>query len=166
MDKRYLLMLLIIIVCCINLSIIVNNSDIVGSASIGVENYLFSVPEGFNLYENDGHSVTIQNKDNITMYIETNLSNNDNYNSRLNYIENGTGDTILSKGTVSIENISVYTVYYRTSDNVNQSAFYFEKDNEPFKIVASNFNYNNDRDLILDYSTFIIKSLKDNYKMG
>jgi len=166
MDKRYLLMLLIIIICCINLSIIVSNSDIVGSASIGVGDYLFSVPQGFNLYESDGHSVTIQNKNNIAIQVETNLSEKDTYYSSLNYIENRTNATILSEGTISIENISVNTVYYMTSDNKNMSALYFEKDNTPFKIIVSNFNYDNDRDLTLDYSTFIIKSIKYNYKMG
>lgn len=166
MDKRYLLILLIIIICGINLSIIANNSDIVGSTSIGVGHYLFSVPEGFDSYEDNGNSVTIQNKNNITIYIETNLGNNDTYYSRLNHIENRTNATILSEGTISIENISVNTVYYMTSNNNNRSVSYFEKDNTTFKIIVSNFNYNDDYDLTLDYVTFIIKSLRDNYKKG
>ena len=166
MDRRYLLMLIIIIICCINLSIIVNNSDIVGSASASVENYLFSVPEGFSLYETNGDSTVIQNKNNnIDIRVETNLNNRDNYYERLNYIENETNNTILSEGTVSIDNITVYSVYYKTNDDINKSAFYFEKDNRQFKILVSNFNYD-DRELTLDYVTYIIKSIKYNNKMG
>ena len=167
MDKRYLLIIIIIIVCCANLSIIVNNSDDVGSASVSIGKYLFSTPKDFSLSENNGNSAIINNeKNNMSIYVETELSDSDNYNRRLNYIENGTNDTILSKGTVSIEYLTVNSVYYKTTNNNNQSAFYFEKDNTPFKIVVSNFNYNNDRDLTLDYITFIIKSMTYDYKTG
>ena len=79
MDKRYILMLIIIILCCINLSIIINNSDEVGSASVSIGKYLFSVPEGFNLDENNGNSAMIKNKNNTNIYVETNLNEYDTY---------------------------------------------------------------------------------------
>ncbi len=163
MDKRYLLILAIVIICCINLSIIVNNSDIIGSASVSAGNYLFSAPEGFSLYENNGNSAVIRNN-NMSIYFESDLSDSDSFDKRLNYIENETSDTILSKGTLSVENISVNTVYYKTPDNDNNSAFYFEKENATFKIIISNFNYNTDRDLTLDYVKSIIQSTHLNYK--
>lgn len=167
MDKRYLLIFIIIIICLANLSIIVNNSDVVGSASVSVGKYIFSIPKDFSLDENNGNSAYIENKNNnISIHIETNLSDSDTYNRRLNYIENETNNTILSKGTVSIENITVHTVYYKTMKNNNKSAFYFEKNNTQFKIIVSNFNYNEDRDLTLDYITFIIKSMEYDYKTG
>ena len=167
MDKRYLLIIIMIIICSINLSIIVNNSDVVGSASVSIGKYLFSTPEGFDLTENNGNSATIKNKNNnMIISVETNVSDTDNYYSRLNYIENNTNFTILSKGTVSIENISVSTAYYKTITNNNRSVFYFEKDNTQFKIKVSNFDYTKDRDLTLDYITFIIKSIEYDYKMG
>ena len=45
MDKRYILILIIIIICFINLSIIVNTSDEVGSAILnsGAQNLLWSL---------------------------------------------------------------------------------------------------------------------------
>ena len=156
-------MLIIIILCCINLSIIINNSDEVGSASVSIGKYLFSVPEGFNLDENNGNSAMIKNKNNTNIYVETNLNEYDTYKERLNHLGNETNSTILSKGTVSIENLPVSTVYYRTEYD-NMSAFYFEKDNTQFKIIVSNFDYDNERDSILEYATFIIKSIKYDYK--
>ena len=164
MDKRYFLILIIIIICCINLSIIVNNSDTVGSASTSIGKYLFSVPEGFSLYENNGNSAVIQNENNTTIYVKADVSDSDNYLKRLDYIENDTTDIIISKGSFSIDNISVDAVYYQSTSKVNKSTFYFEKDNTPFKISMSGFNYNNDRNLTLDYVTHIIQSTHLNYK--
>lgn len=165
MDKRYLLILIMIIVCCINLSIIVNNSDVVGSASVSVGKYLFSVPEGFDLHENNGNSAILKNNENkITITFECNLSDSDNYDTRLGYMENDTKYTVLSKGSLTVENIHVDTVYYQTRDNVNKSAFYFEKDDAPFKIDISNFNYNNDQNLTLDYVSHLIQSTHLDYK--
>ena len=165
MDKRYLLMLIIIIICCINLSIIVNNSDIVGSASVSAGKYIFTVPEGFNSYESNGNSTIIKNNENnISIYFEGSLSKSDSYDKLLKYIEDETTDNILSKGTLSIENITVKTVYYQNTDKNNESAFYFEKYNIPFKIIVSDFNYNADYNLTLDYVTSIIQSTHLDYK--
>ena len=165
MDKRYLLILIIIIVCCINLSIIVNNSDTVGSASAIAGKYVFSIPEGFTLNDNNGNSATIKNNENVTIYYESDLSDSDTYNSLLNHIENKSNNKILSKGTFNLENISIDTAYYQTNDTY-KVAFYFEKDNTPFKIIMSNFNYDTDRNLTLDYATYIIQSTRFDYKTG
>ena len=163
MDKRYLLILVVIIICGINLSIIVNNSDTVGSTSVSVGKYLFSMPEGFNTHENNGNSIVIQN-DGVSIYFDTALDSSDTYNNRLKYIDNQTQDKILSKGTLTIDNIEVNSVYYQDVNHTNNSAFYFEKNNKPFKIIVSNFNYNNDRNLTIDYVTQIIQSTHLDYK--
>ena len=165
MDKRYLLILIIIIVCCINLSIIVNNSDTIGSASAIAGKYVFSIPDGFSLYENNGNSATIKNNEDVSIYYESNLSDSDTYDSRLNFIENKTDYKLLSKGTVNLENISIDTIYYQINDTY-KVAFYFEKDNTSFKIIMSNFNYDTDRNLTLDYATYIIQSTRFDYKKG
>ena len=165
MDKRYLLILIVVIICCINLSIIVNNSDVVGSASVSVGKYLFSMPEGCHMYKDNGDSVVIQNNNNnMAIYYETDLNDADTFNKRLNYIDNGTTYKILSQGTLTIENITVNSVYYQSVNHTNTSAFYFEKDNNQFKIMISNFNYNNDRNLTIDYVTQIIQSTHIDYK--
>lgn len=165
MDKRYLLILIIIIVCCINLSIIVDNSDTIGSATVSAGKYVFSIPNGFSLYENHANSAIVQNNNGLNIYFESKLNDSDTYNNQLNYIDNKSDDKILSKGTINIENISVNTVYFQTKENTNKSIFYFEKDNVPFKIVISNFNYNTDRNLTLNYVQLIIQSTHFNYKM-
>ena len=164
MDKRYLLILVVVILCGINLSIIVTNSDVVGSASVSVGKYLFSIPEGFSVDENNGNSVVIQNKDKVTIYFNSNLGSVDNYDNQLKYIDNTTTYKILSKGSLTIDNIKVDSVYYQNENHTNFSAFYFEKDNNPFKIVLSNFNYDNDRNLTLKYVTDIIQSTHLDYK--
>lgn len=164
MDKRYLLILVITLVCCINLSIIVNNSDIIGSASGTAGKYTFSLPQGFSLHSNMDNSAEIRNNNGMNIYLESNLTDSDKYDNRLNFIENDSNSQILSKGTINIENISVHTVYFQTANNTNKSVFYFEKFNTPFKIVISSFNYENDRDLTLNYVTLIIKSIRLDYK--
>ena len=163
MDKRYLLILIIIVICCVNLSIIVTNSDIVGSASASAGKYLFSIPEGFSLYENAGNHAIIQNHEGVKIYFESDIKNSDTYDNRLNYIENESDMKILSEGTITIENITVDVGYYQTN-NTNKSVYYFEKNNTPFKIVMSDFNYDTDRNLTLDYATLIIQSTRFDYK--
>lgn len=164
MDKRYLLILIIIVVCCINLSFIVINSDVVGSASVSVGKYIFSMPEGFSLSQDNGNSVVIQNGDGVVIYLESDLSESDTYAKRLVYIENETDDEILSEGSINVSDISVDVVFFQSTNNTNKSTFYFEKDNVPFKMVMSGFNYNADRNQTLDYATFIIQSLHKDYK--
>lgn len=164
MDKRYLLILAVIILCGINLSVIVTNSDIIGSASVSVGKYLFTMPDGFDIHENNGNSVVIQNKDKVTIFFDTKLASADNYDKRLKYIDNETTNKILSKGSLTIDNIKVDSFYYQNENHTNLSAFYFEKDNNLFKIVVSNFNYDNDRDLTLKYITDIIQSTHLDYK--
>lgn len=164
MDKRYLLILAVIILCGINLSIIVTNSDVVGSASVSVGKYLFSMPEGFDISENNGNSVVIQNKDKVIIYFNTNLDSVDNYDNQLKSIDNTTTYKILSKGSLTIDNVKVDTVYYQNVNHTNISVFYFEKENNPFKIVLSNFNYDNDRNATLNYITDIIQSTHLDYK--
>lgn len=164
MDKRYYLILIIIFVCLLNLQIIVNNSNEVGSASVSAGRYLFSIPNGFSLYGDSDNSAYIQNADGLKIYFESYLRDSDTYNMQLNYIDNETSDKILSEGTINIENISVNVVYFQTTNNTNKSIFYFEKDEVPFKIVMSGFNYNTDRDLTIDYVTLIIKSTRFDFK--
>lgn len=163
MDKRYLLILVIIIICCVNLSIIVNNSDIVGSASASAGKYLFSLPDGFSLQESSGNSTVIQNNKGVRIYLESSIDKSDNYNRTLDYLENESDIEVLSEGTLNIENITVDTVYFQ-SNNTDRVAYYFEKDNTPFKIVMSNFNYDNNRNLTIEYVTDIIQSIRFDYK--
>ena len=164
MDKRYFLILIIIFICCINLSIIVINSDVVGSASTNAGKYIFSIPKEFSLYENRGNSALIRNNDNMSIYFESNLSDSDTFNNKINHLENNTDYRLLSKGTLNIDNISVNTVYFQTTNNTNYANFYFEKDNIPFKLVMTDFDYNTDRNLTLEYATFIIQSIHFDYK--
>lgn len=166
MDKRYILILIIIIICLANLSIIVNNSDVVGSATATAGKYLFSVPHGFSLFEKHSNSAFIRNNDDMSIYYQSDLNNSDTYDKRLSYLDNESDDKILSKGSFNLDNISVDTVYYQTINNTNKSAFYFEKNNTQFKIIMSNFNYNTDRNLTLEYATIIIRSTHYDYKLG
>ena len=63
MDKRYLLIILIIGICAVNLYLISNTSDVVGSAYVDVGNYTFSLPNGFVLDSDKGNQVSIINSD-------------------------------------------------------------------------------------------------------
>ena len=86
------------------------------------------------------------------------------YDNQLKSIDNTTTYKILSKGSLTIDNVKVDTVYYQNVNHTNISVFYFEKENNPFKIVLSNFNYDNDRNATLNYITDIIQSTHLDYK--
>lgn len=165
MDKRYLLILIIIVVCCINLFFIVENSYDIGSASATVGRYTFSMPSGFSLYNsNTNHAYIHNDENNISINYDYDISKKDTYESMLNYINNQTDDKVLSNGTIKINDLEVDAVYFQSDNHTNESAFYFEKDNVPFKLMLSGFNYDKDYDLTLDYVKFIIQSTRFDFK--
>lgn len=166
MDKRYGLILIIIIVCCINLFIISNSSDVVGSATTECGNYMFSMPLGFTLYDSGNNHVLIHDsKTGMNINVYSNLDKSDTYNNKIKEIK-GEGFTIVSNGTINVGDIDVKSIYYTKNDSThpNRSTFFFTKDNEKFRILITDFDLNSDRNATIDYVSDIINSIKYNYK--
>ena len=167
MDKRYFLIIIIICVCCINLYLISNVSDVVGSASVDVGNYTFSLPEGFTFYGDHSNGVSISNNDIrmlIGLYVP--LENKDTFVNKFNDINTSDRYDIISNGTINSGGIVIDSLYYRdVNDLTNYSTFYFTKFNQNFRILLIGFNYDLDKNKTIDIVTAIVNSIRDNYKV-
>lgn len=166
MDKRYGLILIIIIICCINLFIISNSSDVVGSATTECGNYIFAMPQGFTLYDSDTSHVLIHDsKTGMNINVYSNLGRSDTYDNKIKEIKSE-GFTIVSNGTIKVDDIDVKSLYYTKDDatHPNRSTFFFSKDDNRFRILITDFDLNSDRNYTIDYVSDIINSIKYNYK--
>lgn len=166
MDKRYFLIIVIVCICCINLYMISNVSDVIGSASVDVGKYTFSLPSGFTLYSDSSSDVMISNPSdsNLKVYINNSLDDDDNYMNRVNLIKNNS--KIYSNGSIMVGDIEIKSIYYSGyDDSINRSAFYFNKLDNNFKIVISNFNYDLQKNETIDIVTQIVESIRVNYKI-
>lgn len=166
MDKRYLLIIVIIIFCSLSLYFISLSSDIVGSASIDCGDYTVSIPEGFTLYSSTNERVLIHNGENgIDINLYGNLGKSGTYENKLEGIENSTEYKVLSKGNLTVDGIDIESFYYqRNNDGQNRSTFYFEKLDHRFRILITDFDYDNEKDLTIQYVSDIVSSLRLNYK--
>lgn len=164
MDKRYGLILIIVLGCCVNLFMISNSSDMIGSASVECGNYIFTMPSEFTLYNSDINHVLIHDsKTGMNVDVYSKLDKSDTYENKLKQITND-GFTIVSNGTIKAGDIEVKAVYYTNKDHQNRSTFFFEKDNNQFRVLMNGFNLENDRDITIDYLAEITESMKYNYK--
>ena len=62
MDKRYFLMIIIIVLSMMNLYVVMNNSDVVGTASVSFGDYIFTSPNNFDLLTKRSYSKEQVNK--------------------------------------------------------------------------------------------------------
>lgn len=162
MDKRYGLILLIVVGCCINLYIISNSSDMIGSASVECENYIFTMPPGFILYDSYlDHVIIHDSKTGMNVGVYPHLDSSDTYENKLYSLPND-GYTIVSNGTINVGDIVVKSVYY-TKQQDNRTTFFFEKDGNRFRVLMTGFNLENDRNTTIDYLSEIVQSIKYNY---
>lgn len=165
MDKRYFLIIFIAIFCLINLYVIADFSDVVGSSYADVGKYTFSLPSDFNLVNSQDSSVVINNPNNLYIAVFSLDYSDYNYTEGLENLKNSTTVNIVSMGTLNIDNISVDAVYYEDfKSNSNKSIFYFHKDNHPFRINMENFDIDN-KEYTINALEDIIQSIKLNYKI-
>lgn len=164
MNKRYFLIILIICVCCINLYVVSNVSDVVGTASVDVGEYTFSLPKGFSLYDSDSNKVLISNPDtNMEIRFYSSVYSDDNFSSKYDEI-NSSDFKILSSGTIDNNGIIIQSIYYQNEKN-NRSTFYFNKDNHDFEILIVGFNYDLQKNQTIDIVCGIVDSIRANYKV-
>lgn len=165
MDKRYVLILIIILGCCVNLFIISNSSDLIGSASVECGNYIFTMPQEFTLYRSDiNHVLLHDSKTGMNVDVFSKLAESDTYDNKLKEIP-VKGYTILSNGTIKAGDVEVKSVYYRHNNtHQNRSTFFFEKDNNQFRVLMVDFDMDKDRNATIDYIVKIVESIKYNYK--
>lgn len=168
MDMRYLLIIVLIVFSSISLFFIADNSDVIGSASVNVKNFTFSMPAGMDVLNSYEDRVELHSSKN-GFYAAVYVLNENNYNLTkiVGDIQNKHGNTILSNGTINVNGIMVDSIYYKSESNGyinNRSTFFFVKDNTAFNIAISTFNYDNDRNLTLDFVTYVVDTLRVNHK--
>lgn len=165
MDKRYLVIILIMSICAVNLYIISDNSDVVGSAYVNVGKYTFSLPNGFTMYSNEGNAVTIKNSDlNMTIYIQSSLGKSDSFSNRLHQIDKD-GFELYSNGTVHCGDMEVPVAFYHKGSD-NRSTFYFSEYGDNFRILIAGFDYNTQRDEVINIASDLIDSVRVNHKLS
>lgn len=162
MDKRYFLIIGIIVICCANLYIISTFSDVVGDAYFDVGNYTFTLPEGFSIENTENNHVIIVNQNNkMKIDIYSYLSKTDNYENALKFVTTNNNCILLSNGTIYHNNISIDSLYYVQNDR-NSSVFFFNKENNTFKIVISNFNQDTQHNDTINILTQLVGSARLN----
>lgn len=168
MDKRYLVIILIVGVCLVNLFFISQSSDVIGSASVNVDKYTFSIPLDFMLMDTYPNYVTLSNDKmglNVAVYV---LKGEYNISEVLSTLKNNTDYKILSEGSVNTSDIKIDTIYFESHDpsvNIqNHSTFYFKKYDTFFKVEMNNFDYNTEKNFTLETIDYIVDSLRINHK--
>lgn len=167
MDKRYFIIIIIIFVCCINLYLVSNVSDVIGSAYVDTGNYTLTIPNGFSLQEDKSNQVMIYNP-NSNMYITiiSSLVKNDNFLNKYEEINNDTDYKILSNGTINFNGIEIDSMFYQNVKNLdNRSTFYFTRYDNNFRILITGFDYNTQKDEVINLTCAMIESIRFNYKI-
>lgn len=165
MDSRYLLIIIIIVFSSLSLFFITENSDVIGSASVNFGNYTCSIPNNFNLMDTFENRVLLKGPNNLNVAIHISNSSKENYNASLNSISANNDYKIYSNGSISVGDIPVDSIFYYkkdSGDTSNRSVFYFEKYGSDFKVEMNSFNYNQDKDKIIDLVSYFVESLKIN----
>lgn len=165
MDKRYFLIILIICICGVNLYMISNVSDVVGSAYVDVGHYTFSLPEGLTLSSDEGNQVTLLSSDSKTkIYVMSSLKKNDVLSNKIEEVKKD-GYQLDSNGTINYEDINIDSAFYHKGSE-NKSTCYFTKDNTKFRILIIGFDYDSQKEEMINISSQIAGSMRLNHKVS
>ena len=169
MDKRYLLIVFITLICGINMYIISENSDFIGSASVNFDRYTISLPQNYVLIKSETSFIQIFNSNLGYLAIEHKNVNYSNDESVLKAIGIPNNRTILSNGTITANNITLNSMFLKTMNDrgneTDRAIFYFNKFNTTFIISMSGFNQDTDNKEVIDIASKIAASLRINYKI-
>lgn len=170
MDKRYYLIIFIICFCLLSMFFISNNSVEIGTASVNLGNYIFSIPNNFNLMNTYDTRVVLNNPNNdlnLAVYsYDSNYSKN--FTNKVNDVKNSTDSKVLSEGDIHVGDITVKSFYYSDYGTdgklLNRSMYYFEKFNNSYKIEMNTFDYDKDGNYTISVVEVIVDTLRINYK--
>lgn len=168
MDKRYFLIIFIIVIGCINLFVISNYSDIIGTASADFNEVTFSLPPNYELIDTNPKYIQFHNPSLGYMALSYfNGSAENAYNKTIDQINNSSDKTLLSYGVVNKEDTPIYSVFWESTNKNNkvnnESSFYFNELGFCFRIDMGSFKYE-DRNSTIDTVIFIVESMRLNLK--
>lgn len=165
MDSRYFLIIIIICFCSISMYMVANSSDVVGSAYVDVGHYTFSLPEGFTLYSDRGNQVSLVNTNSkMQIIIYSDLEKSDNFSHRMAVVDREGGYQLDSNGTINHQGNKIDSAFYHNSYQ-NRSTFYFSEGDDNLRLLITDFNYNSQKDEVINIASEIIGSIRYNHKL-
>lgn len=166
MDKRWIYIIIILIIGISALYVIVSSSNTVGSAIVDVNKFIITLPDDFNIQDNDKEYSILINRNTNARIIVKDIGKGNFVNERLKNdsdIYHTRDYKEIKNKTFEHDGIKVKTIYGIGEDNKINSTAYFMKFDHTFNIKTNNFK---DIDTIEENVKFIIDTLQRDYKQS
>lgn len=170
MDKKWIYIIIIFIIGISALYLIVDASTVLGSGNVNLNTYTVTLPDGFNIENNENGELSIINRNSGEKIIITDFGKISLNNPEIKKIESelieeinkNENTTVYDEINLTIANKTVPCIYYETSpgDKVNHDIF-ITKYNHTFIIEGMNFK---DNETFKENVNFIIDNLKPDPK--
>lgn len=166
MNKKWIYIIIILIIGFSGLYYIVSTSTTVGSAMVGINAFLFTVPDSFNIENNDHAFASLTNRETKEkIYIKDlgkDKSVDKNFEKEVFVIESNENLTILNNTTEKYNDMTSKVVYCNnTVDNTLYKVSVFKKYNHTFLIKSSNFK---NPTTLNEKTHFVMDTLKQDHK--
>ena len=166
MDKRWIYFIIILVIGFSGLYYIVGTSTTVGSAIVGINSFTLTVPDSFNIENNDHGFASLINRQTKEYLVIKDLGKNkpvdENFDKEASSIESNENYMIINNTTENYHDMDSKVMYYKTADNNTLYQFsVFTKFNHTFSIRSANFLR---VDTLNDKTHFVMDTLNQDYK--
>ena len=147
MDKRWILIIIIAIIGIGCLYLIVESSNVVGSANSNIDKFIITIPDSFNIEKSTSDELRLINRANgeriNIVYLGKGSDMNQNISDKMEALYENENITIMKNTKIKINNETLPSIYFEKLPNnsINQIAF-LTKFNHKFSIECSNFKDN------------------------
>lgn len=170
MDKRWIGILIILIAGCACMYYIVDTSTTVGNSITVVNKTVVALPNDFSIDDSTSNSAKIINENTLEKVYFKDLGKKDvaldNFNKKLNDLQNNPNIKINNNSTVNINNITVYKIDCEnlTTENATNISFcYAYTCYHTFSIQFKNYKDSSKLEKDLDY---IVSNMKADFKQS
>ena len=158
--------ILILVIGFSGLYYIVGTSTTVGSAIVGINSFTLTVPDSFNIENNDHGFASLINRQTKEYLVIKDLGKNkpvdENFDKEASSIESNENYMIINNTTENYHDMDSKVMYYKTADNNTLYKFsVFTKFNHTFSIRSANFLR---VDTLNDKTHFVMDTLNQDYK--
>lgn len=165
MNKKWIVIILVFLVGLSCIYLIVESSNTIGNAIMGVSKYTVTLPDGFsNAKSGDATPTMINGKTKETIVFKD-LGNAKKMSEQMELeYKNLTSYSeikILKNTTNNTGNNVNIIIYKNLTDNKNYSIAFFTKFNHGFSLKISNYNSENE---LNQHINFIINTMQPDYK--
>lgn len=166
MDKRWIYILIILIIGFSALYYIVVNSTTIGSAIVGINAFIFTIPDSFNIENSDHGFASLVDRDTNEHILVKELGKGKSFNKSIEKellnVESDEDVKRISSTTEKYKDMTSKVINYEKEPNgtVNKVAV-FSKFNHTFLIKSTNFK---DVDTLNEKTHFIMDTIKQDHK--